>query len=88
MLVPVKLSVPVPAWVTLPVPEMTLAKFVPCVRVFERLNVSVPLLAIALEVESAPVVPPFPGCRTRKSRILAECVFFWLVYCLVTRQNY
>jgi hypothetical protein len=28
------------------------------------------------------------GCRTRKSRILAERVFFWLVHCLVTRQNY
>jgi hypothetical protein len=36
--------------------------------------------------------PIFPirqgGCRTKKSRILAERVFFWLVYCLVTRQNY
>ena len=44
-----------------PVPEMAEdEKSVPWVMVLERLKTSTPLLAIALELESEPVVPPAP----------------------------
>jgi hypothetical protein len=57
-LAPLSVSVPVPAWVTIPaVPEMTPAK----VMLSERLKVSVPVLATLPVIE--PVVPPLPICR-------------------------
>ena len=47
-----------------PVPVMAAAlKSVPCVTVFVRLKVSVPLLKMAPLAESDPVVPPFPSCK-------------------------
>ena len=52
---------PRPAWTTLPVPPMAEAKAVPWVMVLLRLNTRVPLFVIALDVESDPVVPPFPS---------------------------
>jgi hypothetical protein len=40
---------------------MAEAKAVPWVIVLLRLNTRVPLFVIALDVESDPVVPPFPS---------------------------
>ena len=53
---------PAPAWVTVPVPEITLAKSVPCVSVFVRLKTSEAFVISALPGEREPVVPPLPIC--------------------------
>ena len=50
--------VPVPTWVSAPVPEMTLAT----VTASERLKARVPL-SVTAPVPSVPVVPPAPTCR-------------------------
>ena len=57
MLVPLKTVIPFPAWVSEPVPEMTLAT----VKLFVRLNTSIPLLMM-LPDPRVPVVPPLPIC--------------------------
>ena len=49
-----------PAWISDPVPLMTLLKSVPWVMVSLRLKASAPLLTMLLLVESEPVVPPLP----------------------------
>ena len=54
-------KVPLPALVSVPVPEMV-PKLVPWVRVLVRLNESAALLVIALLAESEPVVLPAPIC--------------------------
>ena len=63
---------PVPFLVRLPVPVIPLElKVDPCVTVSERLNNNVPLLIIALPVESDPTVPPFPSCNVPASMVVA-----------------
>ena len=57
---PFKTSVPVPFWMTAPVPAITEAKSVPWAIVLERLKASVALFVIALSIESDPVEPPLP----------------------------
>ena len=68
---PERTSVPLPAWINAPVPLIALAKSVPCVRVFERLKASAPLLVIALDVERLPVVPPAPIWRVPALMVVA-----------------
>ena len=63
VLVPERMVVPLPAWVTPPVPLMTLLKSMPWVRMSERLKMRMPLLTMALLRLSDPLVVPLPSCR-------------------------
>ena len=54
---------PLPDWVTPPLPPIMLLKSVPCVIVLLRLKASVPLSVMELLVDSEPVVLPAPICN-------------------------
>jgi hypothetical protein len=60
VLFPERLSVPLPFWVSTPVPEITEAKSVPWVTVLLRLKISVPLFVMELLEERLPAAPPLP----------------------------
>ncbi len=57
---PVSVVVPVPIWLTPPVPLMALPRLKPASL---RLKAKVPLLLIAPAVDRARVVPPLPNCN-------------------------
>ena len=61
-----------PTCVNLPVPVMAAElKSVPWATAFDRLMVKVPLSAIALLVESDPVVLPLPSCSVPAVMVVA-----------------
>ena len=57
-----RMRVPAPAWVTVPVPEIV-PKSVPCVIVLLRLNESAELLVMPLLDERDPLISPAPICK-------------------------
>ena len=64
MLAPVRLVVPLPAWVNDPVPVITCAlRSVVWSKALLRLMVKLPLLEILVVPVSDPVVAPSPSCR-------------------------
>ena len=54
---------PVPAWITWPVPLSMPLKSLPWVSVLVRLNFSVPLLLMTLSGLSDPLIPALPSCK-------------------------